>query len=128
VASSNSWPARKTLDALCFGRTTGKRQFRMLHAGESGWTSDRLRRIAHSAAAETLPRRRKGRSPTRNQKLRPVTEADRGGTVGRSLRNIRNGILARSWQQVTSSMLADRSDRRQRAFISGLPVWGTLVS
>lgn len=95
-----------------------------------------LRKIAAAAAGETLPRFRANGSVANKQEggFDPVTEADR--EAERAIRSLINethpehGILGEEFG-------AENTDRRHvwvidpidgtRAFISGLPVWGTLV-
>ncbi|MEZ5812721.1 MAG: histidinol-phosphatase [Rhizobiaceae bacterium] len=99
-------------------------------------TMEFLRQIAETAAAETLPRfRTSGRVANKLEGgFDPVTEADR--EAERAIRALINkvhpdhGILGEEFG-------AENTDRRHvwvidpidgtRAFISGLPVWGTLV-
>lgn len=96
-----------------------------------------MRRVAAAAAAETLPRFR--RSGAIDNKLAggdfdPVTEADR--EAERAIRTLiaaeypDHGILGEEFggENVSSShvWVIDPIDGT-RAFISGLPVWGTLV-
>lgn len=95
-----------------------------------------MRRIAEAAAAETLPRFR--RQSEVSNKLSggfdPVTEADRGAE--RAIRALINGefpdhgIFGEEYgvENADSSHIwvIDPIDGT-RAFISGLPVWGTLV-
>ncbi len=95
-----------------------------------------MRRLAAIAAAETLPRFRKVGDVFNKLEsgFDPVTEADR--EAERALRSVltetfpEHGILGEEWG-------AERADSRfvwvidpidgTRAFISGLPLWGTLV-
>lgn len=98
--------------------------------------ADFLRRIAAAAAAETLPRFRQ--TGTISNKLAggfdPVTEADR--EAERAIRDLiraefpEHGILGEEHggENISSShvWVIDPIDGT-RAFISGLPVWGTLV-
>jgi histidinol phosphatase-like enzyme (inositol monophosphatase family) len=95
-----------------------------------------LRQIAAAAAAETLPRFRQQSAIVNklSQGFDPVTEADRGAE--RAIRALitsefpDHGILGEEYG-------SERLDARHvwvidpvdgtRAFISGLPVWGTLV-
>lgn len=98
--------------------------------------TDFLRKLAAAAAAETLPRFRSNGSVVNKQDggFDPVTEADR--EAERAIRTLINrthpghGILGEEFG-------AENTDNRHvwvidpidgtRAFISGLPVWGTLV-
>lgn len=98
--------------------------------------ADFMRRIADAAAAETLPRFR--RQGTVSNKLEggfdPVTEADR--EAERAIRDVirsrfpDHGILGEEHgaenTQSSHVWVIDPIDGT-RAFISGLPVWGTLV-
>lgn len=99
-------------------------------------TMEFLRQIAETAAAETLPRFRTSGSVVNKLEggFDPVTEADR--EAERAIRALINrthpdhGILGEEFG-------AENTERRHvwvidpidgtRAFISGLPVWGTLV-
>jgi histidinol phosphatase-like enzyme (inositol monophosphatase family) len=95
-----------------------------------------MRRIAEAAAAETLPRfRRQGEVTNKlSAGFDPVTEADRGAE--RAIRALisaefpGHGILGEEYgsENVDHShvWVIDPIDGT-RAFISGLPVWGTLV-
>jgi histidinol phosphatase-like enzyme (inositol monophosphatase family) len=95
-----------------------------------------LRRIARAAAAETLPRFRSQSAVANKEKggFDPVTEADR--ETERAIRELiraefpDHGILG---EEHGSENIASRHVwvidpiDGTRAFISGLPVWGTLV-
>lgn len=99
-------------------------------------TVEFMRRIAEAAAAETLPRfRRQGEVSNKlSSGFDPVTEADRGAE--RAIRALINaeypdhGIFGEEYgrENATSSHIwvVDPIDGT-RAYISGLPVWGTLV-
>ena len=95
-----------------------------------------LEQLAQAAAAETLPRFRAGGSVVNKlgDGFDPVTEADRAAEVAiRTLIEARfpeHGIVGEEY----GSQDADRDHvwvidpiDGTRAFISGLPVWGTLV-
>ena len=95
-----------------------------------------MRRIAEAAAAETLPRfRRRGDVANKEEGgFDPVTEADR--EAERAIRTVikarfpDHGILGeehgRENADASHVWVIDPIDGT-RAFISGLPVWGTLV-
>lgn len=95
-----------------------------------------MRRIAQAAAAETLPRfRRRGDVANKEEGgFDPVTEADR--EAERAIRTVikarfpDHGILGeehgRENADASHVWVIDPIDGT-RAFISGLPVWGTLV-
>ncbi|MBZ9813696.1 histidinol-phosphatase [Mesorhizobium sp. CA7] len=99
-------------------------------------STDFMRRIAHAAAAETLPRFRSQGAVTNKLagSFDPVTEADR--EAERAIRTLisseypEHGILG---EEHGSHNLASRHVwvidpiDGTRAFISGIPVWGTLV-
>ena len=99
-------------------------------------STDFMRRIAHAAAAETLPRFRSQGKVTNKltESFDPVTEADR--EAERAIRTLisaeypDHGILGEEHgsENTTSRhvWVIDPIDGT-RAFISGLPVWGTLV-
>jgi len=99
-------------------------------------SSDFMRRIAEVAAAETLPRfRKQGAVANKEQdSFDPVTEADR--EAERAIRALigaefpDHGILGEEHgsQNISSRhvWVIDPIDGT-RAYISGLPVWGTLV-
>ena len=99
-------------------------------------TADFARRIAAVAAAETLPRFRQPGTITNKlvDSFDPVTEADRASE--RAIRGLirsefpHHGILGEEFggENVGHShvWIIDPIDGT-RAFISGLPVWGTLV-
>ncbi|MDH6233500.1 histidinol phosphatase-like enzyme (inositol monophosphatase family) [Mesorhizobium soli] len=99
-------------------------------------TVDFMRRIAEAAAAETLPRFRQQNTVSNKEAggFDPVTEADR--EAERAIRALINteypthGILGEEHgnENVSSShvWVIDPIDGT-RAYISGLPVWGTLV-
>jgi len=105
-------------------------------AENSGPDAEFLRRLAAVAAAETLPRFRQNGSVTNKEAtgFDPVTEADR--EAERALRAVLkarfpdHGILGEEWG-------SENLDRRHvwvidpvdgtRAFIAGLPTWGTLI-
>lgn len=99
-------------------------------------SSDFMRRIAEVAAAETLPRfRKQGTVANKEQhSFDPVTEADREAErVIRALINAEfpdHGILGEEHgaENISSRhvWVIDPIDGT-RAYISGLPVWGTLV-
>ena len=99
-------------------------------------STDFMRRVAKVAAAETLPRfRKQGVVSNKEQgSFDPVTEADREAErVIRALINAEfpdHGILGEEYgsENLTSRnvWIIDPIDGT-RAFISGLPVWGTLV-
>lgn len=98
--------------------------------------SDFMRRIAEVAAAETLPRFRKQGAVTNKEQesFDPVTEADR--EAERAIRALitaefpDHGILGEEHGNVNLDSrhvwVIDPIDGT-RAYISGLPVWGTLV-
>lgn len=99
-------------------------------------TVELMRRLAAAAAVETLPRfRREGNVVNKLQRgFDPVTEADRAAEkairaiLGKTFPD--HGILGEEWG-------AENTDSRfvwvidpidgTRAFISGLPLWGTLI-
>ncbi len=95
-----------------------------------------LRKIATAAAEQTLPRFRANGSIVNKEKggFDPVTEADR--EAERAIRNLINrthpdhGILGEEFGPENTGnrhvWVIDPIDGT-RAFISGLPVWGTLV-
>lgn len=95
-----------------------------------------MRRVAQAAAAETLPRFRKQGAVSNKEQgsFDPVTEADR--EAERAIRALINaefpdhGILGEEHgnENMDSSQVwvIDPIDGT-RAYISGLPVWGTLV-
>jgi len=97
---------------------------------------DFMRRIAAAAAAETLPRFRAQGAVTNKLSggFDPVTEADRGSE--RAIRALisaefpEHGILGEEYggENISSRhvWVIDPVDGT-RAFISGLPTWGTLV-
>jgi histidinol phosphatase-like enzyme (inositol monophosphatase family) len=97
---------------------------------------DFMRRIAQAAAAETLPRFRSQGAVANKEKgsFDPVTEADR--EAERAIRALisaeypDHGILGEEHGSENISSrhvwVIDPIDGT-RAFISGLPVWGTLV-
>lgn len=99
-------------------------------------TAEFMRRLAATAAAQTLPRfRREGGVASKlAQGFDPVTEADR--EAERALRDLisaefpRHGILGEEHGAQDVDLdhvwVIDPIDGT-RAFISGLPVWGTLV-
>ena len=97
---------------------------------------DFMRRIAHAAAAETLPRFRQQGAVANKEagSFDPVTEADREAErVIRALISAEHpdhGILGEEHGSENISSrhvwVIDPIDGT-RAFISGLPVWGTLV-
>ncbi|MEP9372510.1 histidinol-phosphatase [Mesorhizobium sp. KR1-2] len=99
-------------------------------------TVEFMRRIAEAAAAETLPRFRQQNAVANKEAggFDPVTEADR--EAERAIRALINaeypqhGILGEEHgtENATSShvWVIDPIDGT-RAYISGLPVWGTLV-
>ncbi|HEY4193069.1 MAG TPA: histidinol-phosphatase [Mesorhizobium sp.] len=99
-------------------------------------SSEFMRRIAQAAAAETLPRfRRQGAVSNKEQgSFDPVTEADR--EAERAIRALINaefpghGILGEEHGSENMDSrhvwVIDPIDGT-RAYISGLPVWGTLV-
>jgi histidinol phosphatase-like enzyme (inositol monophosphatase family) len=99
-------------------------------------STDFLRRIAHAAAAETLPRfRSQGRVANKlSAGFDPVTEADQQAELAiRGLISAEfpdHGILGEEHgsQNIDSRhvWVIDPIDGT-RAFISGLPTWGTLV-
>ncbi|HEV7251560.1 MAG TPA: histidinol-phosphatase [Mesorhizobium sp.] len=95
-----------------------------------------MRRLAAAAAAETLPRFRQNAAITNKEtsSFDPVTEADREAErVIRALLRARfpdHGILGEEWggENLESRhvWVIDPIDGT-RAFISGLPLWGTLI-
>lgn len=97
---------------------------------------DFLRRLAAAAAAETLPRFRQAHAVDNKfaEGFDPVTEADRAAE--RAIRALigevfpEDGILGEEFGAVASgngrTWVIDPIDGT-RAFISGLPLWGTLV-
>lgn len=95
-----------------------------------------MRRIARAAAAETLPRFRRQGAVTNKEKggFDPVTEADREAerAICAVIRETfpDHGILGEEHGRVNEGAshvwVIDPIDGT-RAFISGLPVWGTLV-
>jgi len=99
-------------------------------------STDFMRRIAHAAAAETLPRFRSQGAVANKEagSFDPVTEADR--EAERAIRALisaeypEHGILGEEHggQNLASRhvWVIDPIDGT-RAFISGVPVWGTLV-
>lgn len=99
-------------------------------------TAELMRRLAAAAAAETLPRFRQGGAVANKLEtgFDPVTEADR--EAERAIRAILretfpdHGILGEEYgaENVESRhvWIIDPIDGT-RAFISGLPLWGTLV-
>lgn len=99
-------------------------------------TVELMRRLAAAAAAETLPRFRRGGAVANKLEggFDPVTEADR--EAERVIRAIlratfpEHGILGEEWggENLDSRhvWIIDPIDGT-RAFISGLPLWGTLV-
>lgn len=99
-------------------------------------TVEFMRRVAEAAATETLPRFRQQSEVSNKLSVGfdPVTEADRGAE--RAIRALikaefpDHGILGEEYggENVTSShvWVVDPIDGT-RAYISGLPVWGTLV-
>lgn len=99
-------------------------------------SSEFMRRVAQAASAETLPRFRKQGAVTNKEQgsFDPVTEADREAErVIRSLINAEfpgHGILGEEHgaENITNRhvWVIDPIDGT-RAYISGLPVWGTLV-
>lgn len=99
-------------------------------------TAELMRRLAAAAAAETLPRFRRGGDVGNKGEtgFDPVTEADR--EAERAIRAVLrkafpdHGILGEEWGAENTGgrfvWVVDPIDGT-RAFISGLPLWGTLV-
>jgi len=97
---------------------------------------DFLRRIAAAAAAETLPRFRQGGDVInkRESGFDPVTEADKAAeqAIRRLIRETfpEHGIVGEEFGEEKAGnshiWVIDPIDGT-RAFISGLPLWGTLV-
>jgi len=98
--------------------------------------ADFMRRLAAAAAAETLPRFRQNAAVANKEATRfdPVTEADR--EAERAIRAMLrerfpgHGLLGEEWGgenlENRHVWVIDPIDGT-RAFISGLPVWGTLI-
>lgn len=139
VAFEQQSSMRKNLRTPLFWRkTTGKRRFQHAATRENQLdiSIDFMRRIALAAAAETLPRfRSQGAVANKEQgSFDPVTEADREAErVIRALISAEypdHGILGEEHgsENISSRHIwvIDPIDGT-RAFISGLPVWGTLV-
>ena len=99
-------------------------------------TPEFMRRLAAAAAAETLPRFRSEGAVTNKRQagFDPVTEADREAEVAIKSLILKefpdHGVLGEEHGIVNSESrfmwVIDPIDGT-RAFISGLPVWGTLV-
>src|SRR5690606_16813850 len=99
-------------------------------------TPDFFRRLAAAAKAETLPRFRQGGSITNKYEVGfdPVTEADQAAE--QAIRSIiaeefpDHGIIGEEFgaerEGGSHNWIIDPIDGT-RAFISGLPLWGTLV-